>query len=152
MNLSPHSLKFNIMNHLQSCDFRNKNDYLSMHLQHLQNKYPQENANIEGLERAIRECSRRLNGKYMAVYNNEPKLLIKDEFNASLFNISNIELLKDLLSFFEPINISMLERLANLEKIVENLHSMNMPQCVPIQNVAEKTTDTETNANTDLIV
>ena len=101
-NIPP--MKYRIVIHFQSFDFRTLNIYLSEHIQNIKKKYPTYDSDIYAIEHAISECRRVLtsdNENYLIAYNNDPKLFIKDKFECALSNINNSYLLKDLLLFFE---------------------------------------------------
>jgi hypothetical protein len=69
-------------------------------------------------------------------------LLIESEFNMSLCNVRSVELLKDLLSFFNRNAIIMddiQKRLARLEMKVDKMDDMNIQQIVLTQNIEETT-------------
>lgn len=150
--LSP--LKQRIINYLKQCNFINGNIILLNYIQELENKYRNNQScmtYLNSIRNTISLCSSVINTcsldgtSRLIAYRNDPQLLIESEFNSVIYNINNIELLKDIMLFFESTtstieNIS--ERLTKLEKIIENLHIMNSQQCVSIQNIEENSVNT----------
>lgn len=126
-------LKYTLSKHFQSVDFETDNVFLLEHLNILKIKYP--NENIQSIEYASRECTR------LAQYHGNQKLIIKSNFDVPIHNIYNVNLLKDLISFFEPRDY-LHETIFRLSEKVSKLENIILQQSMSIQNIKENTTNT----------
>jgi hypothetical protein len=92
------ALKYKITKHFLSHNFKNGNDYILAYLRYLENeKYKDEiemKLHIGRIGQKIFDISRMMDSSQ--------NYSIECELNTVLFNISNIELLRNLLYFFEP--------------------------------------------------
>lgn len=120
------ALKHKICGHFRTYNFKNGNGNIQNYIQQLENKY---RANYDysrwlmSIRNTINQISQELNvgsidgNSRLRAYDNDPQLLIECQIDSCLCNITSIELLQELLFFFEPINYNFDDIYKRLEAL-----------------------------------
>lgn len=97
------SLKNKLINYYKAHDFENKTNYLHIYLQTLENLYYfRSNSShmcVNAIKNKVREYSQQVTNKNCS---EENEIQFINEIDDVLCNIKNVELLMELLFFFEP--------------------------------------------------
>lgn len=145
------ALKHKVVGHFKSHNFRNGNGNILNYIQQLEIKYHGNHHYsywLTSIRNAINQISQELNvgsidgNSRLRAYNNDPQLLIECQLDSCLCNITSVDLLQELLFFFEPILNANKFIIDDIYKRLNSLENMNQQQCVSLQNIEEISTHT----------
>lgn len=137
MELNEHSLKHALMNHFKKLNFNGGTDYILNYIQTLENKSYSDTTrqNLNYLRIAIRQCSSELLNEAQKMRGfNEVESFVEYTLSPFIYNIHDVELLINLLSFFDN-NFIYMQELKNLTTRNASLTQENVILTNELKNV-----------------